>query len=145
MFPRSSTRRRTTAARRLRQSWRHSSQELSDKPGAVHLPLLRATRTPKRSGIQQAIHAAGKRANLVAGLEGIEPLEVLYTDFTELLYASGRAKAQLIPILDHASKFVLGWAVGESATKELALLASDRAILGLEELGHPVGRVDRSS
>jgi len=103
------------------------------------LPLLRATRIPKRSGIQQAIHAAGKRANLVAGLvEEIEPLEVLYTDFTELLYASGRAKAQLIPILDHGSKFVLGWAVGERATTELALLASDRAILTLGELGHPV-------
>ncbi len=102
------------------------------------LPLLRATRTPKRSGIQQAIHAAGKRANLVASLEGIQALEVLYTDFTELLYASERAKAQLIPILDHASKFVLGWAVGESATTELALLAGDRAILSLGELGHPV-------
>ena len=38
MFPRSSTRRPTTVARRIKQTWRHSSPELSDKPGAVHLP-----------------------------------------------------------------------------------------------------------
>jgi hypothetical protein len=40
MFPRSSTGRRTTVATRIKQNWRHSSQELSDKPGAVHLLLV---------------------------------------------------------------------------------------------------------
>lgn len=55
------------------------------------------------------------------------PLEVAYTDFTELVYAGGRRKAYLIPILDHASKLVLGWAVEERAVTSLALEAWERA------------------
>ncbi len=35
MFHRSNTRRRTTVASRISLNWRHSSPELSDKPGAV--------------------------------------------------------------------------------------------------------------
>ena len=57
----------------------------------------------------------------------IRPLEVAYTDFTELVYAGGRRKAYLIPILDYASKLVLGWAVGERAVTSLALEAWERA------------------
>jgi transposase InsO family protein len=87
------------------------------------LSLLRTTRAPKPSGIRQVILAAGSRVNLVAQLEVIEPLMVLYTDFTELRYAGGAQKAQLMPILDHASKVVFGWAVGRSANRRLALLA----------------------
>ncbi len=38
--------------------------------------------------------------------------EVAYADFTELLYADGRRKGYLIPIVDHVSKMALGerWA-----------------------------------
>ncbi|MCJ7503505.1 MAG: hypothetical protein MUP80_10660 [Acidobacteriia bacterium] len=59
--------------------------------------------------------------------------EVAYADFTELVYASGRQKAHLIPFLDHASKMVLGWAVGEGAVTELALEAWKRAERTLTE------------
>ncbi len=51
------------------------------------LPLLRGTRVPKPSGVRRALQAAGHRVNLVQALEAIGPLAVLYTDFTELLYA----------------------------------------------------------
>jgi len=87
------------------------------------LPLIRGTRLPKPSGIRKAIAAAGDRINLVAAREEIGPFEVVYTDFTELVYANGKRKAYLIPIIDHASKLVLGWAVGERAITELALEA----------------------
>lgn len=87
------------------------------------LPLLRSTKAPKPSGVRRAIRSAGKRANLVQTLESIGPLEVLYTDFTELVYADGGAKAYLIPLLDHDTKLVLGWAVGERANTDLALAA----------------------
>ena len=90
------------------------------------LPLIRGTRPPKPSGVRQAITAAGDRINLVAGRERIEPFEVAYADFTELVYANGRAKAQLIPIIDHATKLVLGWAVGDRAVTSLALEAWGR-------------------
>lgn len=87
------------------------------------LALLRTTRTPRPSALRQIIVAADSRVNLVAQLEVIEPLMVLYTDFTELRYAGGAQKAYLMPIIGHASKLVFGWAVGERANRQLALLA----------------------
>jgi transposase InsO family protein len=91
------------------------------------LPLIRTIKPPKLSGVRQAITVAGDRVNLVAGREEIETFEVAYADFTELLYADGRRKAYLIPIVDHGSKMALGWAVGERAVTELALRAWERA------------------
>jgi transposase InsO family protein len=89
------------------------------------LPLLRSIKPPKLSGIRQVITAAGDRINLVAKTEKdeIETFDVAYTDFTELTYADGHRKAHLIPIIDHASKMVLGWALGDRAVTELALQA----------------------
>jgi transposase InsO family protein len=71
----------------------------------------------------------------VAAKEDIQPFEVAYTDFTEITYADGRKKAYLIPIIDHASKLVLGWAVGERAVTSLALEAWERAKLTLASYG----------
>ncbi len=79
------------------------------------LPLLRGTRRPKPSGVRRAIQAAGARVNKRAQKAEIGPFDMFYTDFTELVYAAGRTKAQLIPILDHTTKLALGWAVGERA------------------------------
>ena len=50
-----------------------------------------------------------------------------YRHLRERLEAIARRKAKLIPIVDHATKLVLGWAVGEHAVTELALAAWDRA------------------
>ena len=102
------------------------------------LPLRRATRRPKPSGVRQAIEAAGDRVNLVARLDDIGLFDVLYTDFTELVYAGGRAKAHLMVLLDHAGKLVLGHAVGERAVRELALEAWERAKRTLHRLGQPL-------
>lgn len=99
------------------------------------LPLLRGTKVPKPSGVRRAIQAAGDRVNLVQALEAIGPLAVLYTDFTELVYAAGRAKAHLIVILDHATKLVLGQAVGERADTDLALQAWEGTVATLALLG----------
>lgn len=97
------------------------------------LPLMRGTRPPRPSGIREVIMAAGGKANLVAGLEKIGPFEVAYTDFTELVYAGG--KAQLIPIVDHRTKVCLGWALGPKPVTELALAAWDAAGESLRRLG----------
>jgi len=85
------------------------------------LPLLRRTHAPPPSGVRRVITAAGAQANLVAGLTAIVPLGVLYTDFTQLRYATG--KAWLMTLLDHVSKMVLGWALGRQADTGLALTA----------------------
>ena len=59
----------------------------------------------------------GARANLLSRRDKAEigVLEVLYTDFTELRFAGGVRKAWLIPLLDHATRHVPGFAVGERA------------------------------
>lgn len=100
------------------------------------LPLLRRTHVPPPSGVRQAITAAGPHANLVAGLTVIAPLAVLYTDFTELRYAGG--KAWLMTLLDHASKVILGWALGPHADTALALAAWRRARRWLRRRQVPV-------
>jgi len=63
----------------------------------------------------------------VANLSSLVDFELLYTDFTEILYQRGPAKAQLMPIVDHASKLVVGYALGEADNTELALAAWRRA------------------
>jgi transposase InsO family protein len=106
------------------------------------LPLLRRTRKPRPSGIRRAIRDAGERANLVARLQDIAPLEVIYTDFTELVYRQGRAKAHMIVFLDHATKLVLGSAVGGHPDTELALEAWRATLATLRQLGQaPAERI----
>ncbi len=131
--------------------YRRTVPELSERLGRVvnhkvvrklhqcwDLPLRRGTHRPKPSGVRQVIEAAGDRVNLVARLEDIGLFDVLYTDFTELVYAGGRAKAHLMVLLDHAGKLVLGHAVGERAVRELALEAWKRAKRTLRRLARPV-------
>jgi putative transposase len=95
------------------------------------VPLLRLGHGPRPSGIRQILTAAGPRANLVASLARIGPLQVFYTDFTELRYATG--KAWLMTLLDHASKVVIGWAVGGRADTALATMTWRRARRWLEQ------------
>jgi putative transposase len=110
--------------------------------GLWDLPLLKGARAPKPSGVRRAIKTAGARANLLRALESIKPLDVFYTDFTEIVYDGGRAKARLIPILDHGSKVTLGWSLGTQANSELALEAWDQAVKTLASLGlRPQGRI----
>lgn len=97
------------------------------------LPLIRTTRPPRPSAIRKLITEVGDRVNLVARLDQIGPFQVVYTDFTELVFASG--KAQLMVLVDHATKVALGWAVGEQAVTELALQAWEMTKRRLRRLG----------
>lgn len=101
------------------------------------LALLRTTRAPRPSAIRQIIREANGRTNLTLDLETIELFQVAYTDFTELRYADGDKKAYLMPILDHASKLVYGWALGERANTALALAAWERARQAFVDLEIP--------
>jgi transposase InsO family protein len=99
------------------------------------LRLIRSTRRPRPSQIREVIQAAGDRANLVAQLSEIGLFQVLYTDFTELPFANGKRKAQLIAIIGHVSKMAYGWAVGGSTDAALALQAWEQAKATLQQLG----------
>jgi transposase InsO family protein len=115
--------------------------------GLWGLPLVRTIKPPRPSAVRQAIDELGERVNLVAGLEEIAAFKVAYTDFSEIVFGAG--KAQLIPLLDHETKLVLGWALGEQANTVLALEAWCEARAFLKTLKiSPVGMIvhhDRDS
>jgi len=125
--------RRTTTELREKHGYLINHKVVQRLHQAWDLPLVRGTKLPRPSGIRRVITLAGKRANLVASRSAIGPFEVIYTDFTALLYEGGTA--QLIPLLDHCTKLVLGWAVGPQAVTELALLSWRRAKATLRRLG----------
>ncbi len=95
--------------------------------GIWDLAILRSTHRPRPSSVQKAITQAGKLANLVAQMAEIGLFQVVYTDFTEILYAGGERKAILMPIIGHVSKLAWGWAVGERRGTPLALQAWEHA------------------
>lgn len=98
---------------------------------------MRSIRRPRPSGVRQAISSSGKRVFLVAQLDKITLFQVCYTDFTELVYANGRRKAQLLPIIGHVSKMAYGWAVSEHTDTELALRAWEQAKKTLQQFDVP--------
>jgi len=103
-----------------------------------HLSVIKRVRPPKPNPIRKLLKEAGSKINLVMHLKEIDDLEVFYTDFTEIVYRKGLAKAQLMPIIDHSSKLVAGHALGESADTELALQAWRRATATLKRLSRRI-------
>lgn len=108
--------------------------------GLWDLSLLRSIRRPKPGGVREAIEAAGDRVNLLLAMDEseIQPFQVVYTDFSEVVYRNGEAKAWLIAFLGHRTKKVFGWAAGEHADTALALEAWKEAKRGLVEWGGPL-------
>lgn len=103
-----------------------------------NLSVMRRVRHPKPNPIARLLRQSGDKINLAAKLKDIEDLQVLYTDFTEIVYQSGRAKAQLMPIVDHGSKLVVGHALGPSKDTDLALVAWRRAKKTLKTFGRKI-------
>jgi putative transposase len=103
--------------------------------GTWDLSILRSTHRPRPSCVRKVILEAGERANLVAQMEEIGLFQVVYTDFTEILYAGGHRKAVLMPIIGHVSKAAFGWAVGQSRGTDLALQAWEHAKETFRQMG----------
>lgn len=102
------------------------------------LAILKRVQRPKPSAIRLLLQETGATINLVASLEEIGDLAVLYTDFTGIIYQRGVAMAQLMPILDHQSKMAVGYALGEHADTALALTAWRKAKKTLKRYGQKV-------
>lgn len=128
---------RTTAALRDRTGRQVNHKVVQRLHQLWDLRLARSTHKPKPSKVQQAILEAGERANLVAPLKQISVFQVSYTDFTELVYADGKHKAHMIPIIDHVSKLVYGWAVGEGPDSRVASQAWKRAKETCQQMAIP--------
>ena len=130
--------RRTTSE--LRESGRAINHKVVER---LHrhwnLSVMRRIRHPKPNPIAALLKKSGSTINLVAPLgDDIADLRVFYTDFTEIIYRRGRAKAQLMPIIDHGSKIVAGHALGPAKDTELALEAWRRAKKTLKSFGRAI-------
>jgi putative transposase len=103
--------------------------------GMWDLSLRRCAGKPKSSVPRKLLAKGGDGMNLVARIEEPDPLQVFYTDFTAIWYADGGKKAYLMPLVDHATKWVIGWAVGYRPNTELALEALSMAAATLADAG----------
>ena len=91
-----------------------------------NLRLKRSVQKSSKSRVRKAIESAGYSTDLVNRRDDIKPFEVCITDFTEIRFASGSRKVQLIPIVCYCSKMVYGWAIGKRKDTEVALKAWKR-------------------
>jgi putative transposase len=104
-----------------------------------NLSVMRRVRHPKPNPIARLLQKSGSKINLVARMgDDIGDLRVFYTDFTEIVFREGRAKAQLMPIIDHGSKLVAGYALGPNKDTDLALKAWRRAKKTIRALGRKI-------
>jgi putative transposase len=110
-----------TVLRRVLRMWDLSLQRWAGKP---------------RPSVPRGILAKeGNGMNLIASIENPEPLQVFYTDFTTLKYANGNKKAYLMALVDDATKWAIGWAVGFHPNTELALETLSMAAATLADAG----------
>jgi putative transposase len=103
--------------------------------GMWDLSLQRWAGRPKPSVPRKILAKGSDGMNLVAGMGKPEPLQVFYTDFTEIWYAKRNKKAYLMPLVDDATKWVVGWAVGYRPNTELALESLSKAAATLADVG----------
>jgi putative transposase len=99
------------------------------------LSLQRWAGKPKPSVPRRILAKEGHGMNLVARMGEPLPLEVFYTDFTEIWYAKRGKKAYLMALVDDATKWSIGWAVGSRPNTELALEALSMAAATLADAG----------
>jgi len=106
------------------------------------LGLPRCLPNAKPPPVREILRETSGQLNLVEGYLGTdrepEPLSVFSTDFTELAYASGQRKAHLMAVVDVGSRCALGWAVGPSANRALALRCWEQVRARITGLGQPL-------
>lgn len=59
---------------------------------------------------------------------------MLYTDFTTLPYEGGHRSAKLMPMVGHASKLIMGWALGPRRNQAVACRAWEASKRTLDRL-----------
>ena len=99
------------------------------------LSLQRWAGKPKPSVPRRILAKDGSGMNLVARMGKPLALEVFYTDFTEIWYAKRSKKAYLMALVDDATKWAVGWAIGSRPNTDLALEALSMAAAALADVG----------
>lgn len=88
----------------------------------TNLALLRTVNEPGSHPIKQVLEDHAGHLNLVEGFDP-ELFEMLSTDFTQIRWGGGSRKAWLIVVLEQVARLAVGWAVGPSRNRALALEA----------------------
>lgn len=88
----------------------------------TNLALLRTAGKPGPHPIKQVLEDHAGHLNLVEGFDP-DPFEMLMTDFTQIRWDQGSKKAWLIVLLEQVSRLAVGWAVGPSRNRAVALEA----------------------
>jgi len=91
-----------------------------------------------QSGIESILAALGSTVHVVKRLTAEQKATVgtvIYTDFSEIVYDNGLRKVYLFPYLEHATKKVIGYAVGSSPTTAVAVQALHQALKTLKSWG----------
>ena len=126
--------------------WRRIKPELEDRLGHVvnhkrlkrlmrdtNLGLARCLPRVRHNGVRRILESKRGKLNLVRNVQ-LRPLAAVSTDFTEIQYGQGR-KAWLMVTIDIISKVVLGWSLGPTRNRELALDCWDKTCATLNALG----------
>ena len=112
--------RAASTGRRRRARWSGRSTT------SARAPSTAGTSSPTTISTSGCSHWLDVRIHGTHHKAEIGALEVLYTDFTQLRFAGGVRKAWLIPLLDHATRYVAGFAVGERANSGTGARGLDR-------------------
>lgn len=104
--------------------------------GDMQLGLARCLPRRRPSEIDRVLDAHRGSLNLLARRDQPpDAFEALSTDFTELIYAEGAAKAMLATYLDINTKVVLGWSLAAQRSTPMALRAWQMARGQLQDWG----------
>jgi hypothetical protein len=95
--------------------------------GQLELVVTRKRLKPKPSVILKAVTRLGDKANLIRQLTDrnhrFQVGEAMVTDFTAIIYARGRKKAQLACLIGYVEKVCWGWSLSPTCTTVAALAA----------------------
>jgi len=109
------------------------------------LGLPRCLPKTEPSPVREILNEAKGQLTLVEQYLGTglapKPLEVFSTDVTELHHAEGARKAHLMAVVDVGSRCALGWAVGPSANRELALRCWEHVHARMGALEHSLEEI----
>lgn len=97
-----------------------------------HLRRIRRVKPPKPSQLKQYIKELGAGINLINRIHNPRPLQIIFTDFSEIKCCFG--KIEFIPFVCLVSKRILGWNVDYADDAENALKAYQKARCYLKKM-----------
>lgn len=131
--------------RRILKALRKQGIVINHKPlknllKAANIRLMRRYRRKRRSGVEVILAELGDKVNLVKKLVRIKLFQVIFCDFTRIVYAHGKRVAWLAVYLEAVSKKVVGYKQGKATTRN-ALIAYRRAREFLKRKGVKLNQV----